>query len=109
MARPMSPLSPLEQGIVRKLSEARFPPYSASKRFARELGEGHIQQLSTNGRRFLAYVVHRFRRQYQLTAEEESWVAEWLARAPEPAEAKPARVAAAVVRVEENLQLCLDL
>lgn len=109
MARQMSPLSPLEQEIARKLSEARFPPYSASKRFAREMGEGHIKQLSTNGRRFLAYVVHRFRRQYQLSAEEESWVAEWLARAPEPAEAKPARTVTPVVRVEENLQLCLDL
>ncbi len=104
-----TPLTPMEQEIVRKLCQASFPPYSASKRFARDLGAGHVKQLSTNGRRFLAYVVHRFRRQYSLTPAESQWVAEWLGREPEQ---EPPAVAAVVdepVAAQENLQLCLDL
>ena len=110
MAFERTPLTLLEQEIVRKLCQARFPPYSASKRFARDLGQGYVKQLSTNGRRFLAYVVHRFRRQYQLTREESQWVAEWLAR---EAEQEPPAVAMAApdeaLAAQEDLQLCLDL
>jgi hypothetical protein len=71
-------LSELEKAIVAKLVTARFPPYTASKRFARDLADGHITRLSDRGRGFLAYVANRFRRQYQLSAEEEQWVKGWL-------------------------------
>lgn len=73
-----TPLTDLEQAIAAKLYTARFPPYSASKRFARDLEAGCIKALSSKGRRFLAYVVNRFRRQYALTEEERAWVAQWI-------------------------------
>ena len=75
---PRTPLTELEQSIARKLITASFPPYSASKRFARNLADGYIKELSDKGRAFMAYVVHRFRRQYVLTEEEQRWVNEWL-------------------------------
>jgi hypothetical protein len=73
-----TPLTDIESAIVAKLVTARFPPYSASKRFARDLGAGYVKELSPKGRKFLAYVVNRFRRQYALTDEQQAWVAEWL-------------------------------
>ncbi len=75
-----APLTELERGIVRKLSEARFPPYTASKRFARDLAAGYVVNLSDRGRAFLAFIVHRFRRQYQLSEDEWQWVRQWLNR-----------------------------
>jgi hypothetical protein len=73
-----TPLTDLETAIAAKLATARFPSYSASKRFARDLGDGHVKALSSKGRRFLAYVVNRFRRQYALSSEEKAWVNEWI-------------------------------
>ena len=84
-----SPISDLESGLIAKVCAARFPPYSASKRFARDLSAGYIKQLSPRGRRFLAYCVNRFRRQYQLTDSEWVWVREWLEWKPEPAPVLP--------------------
>lgn len=77
---PRTPLTDLEKSIAKKLVGARFPPYSASKRFARDLGDGYIKELSDKGRAFMAYVVHRFRRQYTLTSDEQMWVDQWLKR-----------------------------
>jgi len=73
----MTPLTELERGIVEKYSRASFPPATAAKRLARDLSGGHINQLSDKGRAFLAYCVHRFRRQYRLTSEETAWVDDW--------------------------------
>lgn len=73
-----TPLTELEQGLARKLCGARFPPYTASKRFARDLGDGYIKELSNRGRRFMARTVHRFRRQYALSEAEWAWVREWM-------------------------------
>lgn len=73
-----TPLTELERGIVAKLAKASFPPATASKRFAHDLADGYVKELSSRGRRFLAFVVNRFRRQYFLTEEETRWVAEWL-------------------------------
>lgn len=75
-----APLSDLERGIVSKLSNVRFPPYTASKRFARDLASGYVVNLSDRGRAFLAFIVHRFRRQLQLSEEEWQWVRQWLNR-----------------------------
>ena len=33
----------------------------------------------------MAYVAHRYRRQYELNEEETRWVNEWINRRPEPA------------------------
>lgn len=84
-----APLTELELGISAKLAGASFPPATASKRLVRDLESGHIKSLSDAGRKFMAYVTHRFRRQYQLTAEEREWVDLWLAFEvvkPEPVE-----------------------
>lgn len=69
-----SPISGLEKSIIAKLGTATYPPATASKRFVRDLNAGYIRELSDRGRAFLAFVAHRFRRQYSLTAEEWAWV-----------------------------------
>jgi len=73
-----TPLSEIEKSIAAKVASASFPPGTASKRFARNIGDGYVNELSSKGRRFLAFVAHRFRRQYRLTSAELDWVAEWL-------------------------------
>lgn len=78
MSEERTDLTVVESDIVRKLSCASFPPATASKRFVRDLEAGYVKQLSGKGRRFLAYVAHRFRRQYQLNEIESAWVAEWI-------------------------------
>lgn len=71
----LSPLSDLEKSIYRKVSGASFPPATASKRFMQ--GDPELVKLSDKGRRFMAFVANRFRRQYVLTEEEWAWVREW--------------------------------
>lgn len=66
-----------EKAIAAKLCTARFPSSSASKRFARDLGDGYIKALSPKGRKFMAFVAHRFRRQYRLSNDEQEWVNHW--------------------------------
>lgn len=78
MAREMKPLTELERSIVEKYSRASFPPATAAKRLARDLSSGYIKQLSDKGRAFLAFCVNRYRRQYELSAEEAEWVKQWL-------------------------------
>lgn len=78
MSQLRTPLSDLEKSIAVKVAGASFPPATASKRFARNLGDGYVKELSSKGRRFLAFVAHRFRRQYSLTSAELDWISEWL-------------------------------
>jgi len=73
---PFCGITELERGIIKKLARATYPPATASKRFVRDLSSGYISQLSEKGRAFLAFVAHRFRRQYELTQEEWIWVHE---------------------------------
>ena len=77
MKPPRTPLTELEQAIAKKLCSARFPAGTASKRFALNLGDGYIKDLSWRGRKFMAYIAHRFRRQYTLTPDEQAWVNRW--------------------------------
>lgn len=72
-----TPLSELEQGLARKLAGARYPCYSAAKRFSGDLAAGYVKALSPRGRRFMARVTYRFRRQYALTEAEWEWVRQW--------------------------------
>jgi hypothetical protein len=74
-----TPLTKTELSIVEKLSHAHFPPATASKRLIRDLASGHVKNLSARGREFLAFVAHRFRRQWKPTAAELAWVRERLA------------------------------
>jgi hypothetical protein len=78
MGHDRTPLSEIELSIVDKLGQASFPPATASKSFARNLCSGYVKDLSPRGRRFLAFIAQRFRRQYNLTKEEKQWVAEWI-------------------------------
>lgn len=71
----MTELSELEKAIYRKVASASFPPATASKRFMQ--GNPDLLKLSDKGRRFMAFIAHRFRRQYVLTAEEQEWVDQW--------------------------------
>lgn len=72
---PMTELSEQEKSIYRKVQTARFPPATASKSFMQ--GDANVLRWSDRGRAFMAYIAHRFRRQYTLTFEEWEWVAKW--------------------------------
>jgi hypothetical protein len=72
----------MERGIVAVVSQATFPPATGAKRFIRDLTAGYIQQLSPRGRWFLAFIAHRFRRQYTLSAEQWQWVNEHKSQEP---------------------------
>jgi hypothetical protein len=71
-----TPLTDLEKVLVAKVCSATFPPGTSAKRFMRDLAAGYIKQLTENGRCFLAFIAHRFRRQYELTEDEWAWVRE---------------------------------
>jgi hypothetical protein len=75
----MTELDQIERAIYRKVSGASFPAATASKRFMQ--GDPDLMKLSDKGRRFMAYIAHRFRRQYALTEEEWAWVNQWNTRA----------------------------
>lgn len=75
-----TPLSAFEKELATTVSQATFPVGSGSKRFIRDIYDGRIQQLTDKGRWYLAYVAHRFRRQYRLTQEQLAWVNERLSR-----------------------------
>lgn len=71
-----APLSEIESSIVKTVSRASFPIASGPKRFIGDLQAGYSKQLSDGGRAYLAWIANRFRRQYQLSAEQLQWVAE---------------------------------
>lgn len=66
----------MEQSIIDVIKHASFPPATAAKRFVNDLADGYIHNLTPGGRRFLAFIAHRFRRQYTLTLEQWQWVNE---------------------------------
>ena len=93
MSQLRTPLTDIEAGIAKKIGGASFPPATASKRFAQNLADGYVKELSPRGRRFMAFVAHRYRRQYSLTSAELDWISEWLSyeeyeipAAPKPVE-----------------------
>ena len=73
-----APLTELEKAIVQIVSRARFPPATAAKRFIGDRAAGRIRELSDRGRGSLAFIAHRFRRQYRLEADQWAWVREWM-------------------------------
>lgn len=72
-------MTDFEKDLAAVVSGAVFPVGSGPKRFIRDICGGHIVQLSERGRDYLAYIAHRFRRQYTLNAEQWAWVNERLA------------------------------
>jgi hypothetical protein len=74
---PRTPLDAIEQGIVRKLqANVSFSPGHSHKRF---IGDLHPEkaQFSDRGRAYLAYIAHRYRRQWKATHEESCWIVRW--------------------------------
>src|SRR5579864_3701853 len=66
---PRSPLSTLETRMIQRIQgSVTFPPGSSHKRFIRRLNPQ--SQLSDRGRQYLAYIAHRYRRQWKASAEE---------------------------------------
>jgi hypothetical protein len=110
MAKDRTPLSGVELSIVAKLGRASFPPATASKSFARNLCDGYVKELSSRGRRFLAFVAHRFRRQYSLSEEEKRWVAEWInhEEAPSPIVEEPKEPAPKVTQPDSQETLAFE-
>lgn len=71
-----APINPLELGLVEKMAQqVRFPVGSAHKRFVHNLGEH--SQLTDGGRRYLAFIAHRYRRQFKANEEEQGFIAKW--------------------------------
>jgi hypothetical protein len=68
-------MSEIEWAMVKKLKGASLQVASAGKRFIRILNPE--SRLSDDGRRFLAELFHRYRRQYKTTDEETLWLKEW--------------------------------
>lgn len=93
-------ISDLERTIVCVVSGATFPPATAAKRFIKDLGAGYIKQLSPRGRWFLAFIAHRFRRQYSLTGEQWKWVNDQLNAPPVEAAAVAVKDVATVPAAE---------
>ena len=73
-----TPISEFEAALIATVNQATFVPNTGPKRFIRDCASGHITQLTPNGRWYLAFVAHRFRRQYQLTSEQWQWINERL-------------------------------
>lgn len=73
---PRTPMTMVEMQIVDKLQcDVTFPVGSGPKRFIRRLTIN--SELSDAGRAYLAYVAHRFRRQWKATDEESQWIVRW--------------------------------
>lgn len=71
---PNTPISDFERELIAVVSTATFVPNTGPKRFIRDLCAGRIENLTERGRWYLAFVAHRFRRQYALTSEQWAWV-----------------------------------
>jgi len=69
-----SPISDLELSIVRALqNRVTFPPGSSHKRFVHRLSDRSV--LSDRGRQYLAYIAHRYRRQWTSDFKQSVWIA----------------------------------
>lgn len=76
MSKPeLTALSEPEKALYRKVQTANFPPATASKRFMQ--GDAEFIKWSDKGRAFMAFIAHRFRRQYVLTEDELKWIETW--------------------------------
>jgi hypothetical protein len=73
---PRTQIEPDEWLIVYKLqTKVSFPPGTGHKRFVNRLTVG--SQLSDRGRMYLAYIAHRYRKQWNTTDAEMEWIIRW--------------------------------
>lgn len=83
MSAEKTPMSEFERELVEKIyANTTFVPGTGPKRFIRECAKGK-PLLTERGRNYLAFIAHRFRRQYQLSADQRAWVNERLNSAAE--------------------------
>ncbi len=75
-----TPISDFEMELARTCARATFPIGSGPKRFIHGIVDGHLKNITERGRWYLAFVAHRFRRQYLLSAEQWAWVNEQLSK-----------------------------
>lgn len=85
---PKTPVSPFERELIAVVSTATFVPGTGPKRFIRDLCAGRIENLTERGRWYLAFVAHRFRRQYHLRPEQWAWINEKLGKQGVPIQAE---------------------
>ena len=73
---PRTPVSMVEASIITKLQgRVSFPPGHAHKRFIYRLTEK--SELSDRGRAYLAFIAHRYRRQWTASQDELEWIVQW--------------------------------
>lgn len=73
---PRTELTTVELMLIEKLQRSvTFPPGSSHKRFIRGLDQH--SQLSEAGRCYLAYIAHRYRKQWQANDDEFQWMVRW--------------------------------
>ncbi len=73
------PISSMEWSIVTAMHSVCFPAGSPHKRFIRDLSENSM--LTDRGRMYLAYLGHRYRRQWKATDGQAEWIirfGEWV-------------------------------
>ena len=71
-----SDLSVTEILLIEKLQRCvKFAPFCAHKRFVRQLSAS--SKLSDLGRAYLAFIAHRYRRQWAASDEEFEWILRW--------------------------------
>lgn len=73
-----TPMTDVELSIVAKMQRSvTFLPGHAHKRFVRNLTPD--SKLSAKGRNYLAFIAHRYRRQWTASCEEFHWIVEHMA------------------------------
>jgi len=71
----VAPATEYELSLIRKVQRATFPVGSAHKRFIHTLGSK--SKLSDKGRKYLAFIAYRYRRQYKLSFEDYDYIGKW--------------------------------
>lgn len=73
---PKTQITPEEWIMAAKIqASVVFPVGHSHKRFMRELTDKAM--LTDRGRQYLAYIAHRYRRQWQATQSELAWISKW--------------------------------
>lgn len=74
----IQPVTEHENRLIGKVSSATFPAGSSHKRFMRNWGPPESRKLSDEGRRYLAYIAWRYRKQYKLSPDDLLFIRKWI-------------------------------
>lgn len=73
---PKMQIQPAELAMVEKIQGAvTFPPGGSHKSFIGRLTADSM--LTDRGRNYLAYIAHRYRKQWKASADEARWIEKW--------------------------------